>query len=104
MPLIHIGVGGPPCQVDDFPATVGQDQRPFERSCRGALHLQPASTKEITDDELNHIRLRKNHQALATRIRVISVAKKPTVRGTPKPPVRAQPEVSTGTEKKKPSK
>ena len=75
MPLIHIAVGGPPCQVDDFPATVGQGGKLFERSCKGALHLRPASTKEITDDELRHLKNSKKHRALAARINVITVVK-----------------------------
>jgi hypothetical protein len=88
MPLIHIPVGVAPCQVDDFP----QDA---ERSCKGALHFRPASTKEITADELAHLRAAPQHKKLAARLCVVDVVVKaapsqsvatPTPTPTPMPP------------------
>ena len=69
MPLIHIPVGVAPCQVDDFP-------KDAERSCKGALHLRPASTKEVTNDELAHLKTAPQHGKLAARLSVVEVAKK----------------------------
>jgi hypothetical protein len=78
MPLIHIPVGVAPCQVE-FPSEIkeGTASRPFERSCKGALHLRPASTKQITDDELQYLKTAKQHAKLGARVSVIQVTKKP---------------------------
>ncbi len=79
MPLIQIPVGVIPCQVDDFPAeTSAADgtKTPFERSCRGALHFRPATTRRITQDEMDHIKGAKHHAALGKKIFEVKVAKK----------------------------
>jgi hypothetical protein len=75
MPLINVPVGIAPCQIDDFPSAVGKgkDARPFERSCEGAMHLRPASTKTVTQDEIDWIKAHKDHKALAQRMRIVRV-------------------------------
>ena len=75
MPLINIPVGIAPCQIDDFPKTVGkgEDAKPFERSCKGSLHLRPSSTKVVTQDELDWIKRHKEHKMLARRLVVVKV-------------------------------
>lgn len=75
MPLINIPVGIAPCQIDDFPKTVGkgEDAKPFERSCKGALYLRPASTKVVTQHELDHIKKHGDHKMLARRLVVVKV-------------------------------
>lgn len=39
----------PACQIEGFPEAA-------ERSIKGALHIKPASTMEVTADEWKHIR------------------------------------------------
>lgn len=75
MPYVQIPVGIAPCQIDDFPATIGEgeEKRPFDRSCKGALYLRPASTRVISDDELEWLRTAKQHQKLGSRILVLRV-------------------------------
>ena len=69
MPVVYITPAAPAVQVEDFPAPKGKDAPPFKRSCEGALHLRPGSTRVITADELGHIR--KNHKAVARFVRVL---------------------------------
>ena len=69
-PLIHVPVGVPPTQVE-FPPEVKQ------RSCKGALHLRPASTKEITAEELAYLKADKKYAKLAARVSVVEVRRKP---------------------------
>ena len=87
--MVHVPVGVPPCQVDDFPSEVkeGTGTRPFKRSCKGALHLRPASTKMLTDDEVKHIKTAKQHKKLGSRLSVVMVTRKPPG----KPPPKQQP-------------
>jgi len=75
MPLVQIPVGIAPCQIDDFPAEIGEgeNKRPFERSCQGALYIQPARTKVLSDDELAFLRTAKQHAKLGARIIVVRV-------------------------------
>lgn len=75
MPLVQIPVGIAPCQIDDFPLEVGEgdEKRPFERSCQGALYLQPARTKVLSGDELEFLRTAKQHQKIGARILVVRV-------------------------------
>jgi len=69
MPVVHISPAAPAVQVEDFSTPKGKDAPPLKRSCEGALHLRPGSTRVITADELGHIR--KNHKAVARFIRVL---------------------------------
>ena len=62
MYLIQVSQMAKPCQVD----FVGD----VERSCKGALHFVPRSTKQVTDDELAYIKA--NHKDLAKCIAVVS--------------------------------
>ena len=75
MPTIVVPASVALCQVDDFPAVVVVDEekakggkatkvktREFERTPRGkrkikggALHVRPASSLEVTDDEVAHL-------------------------------------------------
>lgn len=75
MPLINVPVGIAPCQIDDFPKTVGKGEgaKPFERSCKGALFLRPASSKVVTQDELDWIKQHPEHKLLARRLTVVRV-------------------------------
>lgn len=79
MPLIQIPVGIAPCHIDDFPKEVGEgkEARPFERSCKGALHLRPASTKVLSQDELDWLKAgkgkAKRYAKLARRLTVVRV-------------------------------
>jgi len=75
MPLVSIPVGIAPCQIDDFPAEIGdgEDKRPFERSCKGALFLRPASTKVLSNDELEFLRSAKQYRKLGARLLVVRV-------------------------------
>lgn len=79
MPLIQVPVGIAPCHIDDFPQEVGEgkEARPFERSCKGALHLRPASTKVLSQDELDWLKSgkgkAKKYAKLARRLTVVRV-------------------------------
>lgn len=76
MRLVQIPVGVTPCQVDDFPSEVkeeGKKPRSFERSVKGSLHIRPASTKSMTDDELEHLRTSKEHRAWGRRLIEVKV-------------------------------
>ena len=75
MPLVQIPVGIAPCQIDDFPAEIGEgeNKRPFERSCQGALYIQPARTKVLSSDELEFLRTAKQYAKLGARILVVRV-------------------------------
>lgn len=75
MPYVQIPVGIAPCQIDDFPATIGEgeEKRQFERSVKGALYLRPASTRVMSDDELEWLRTAKQHKKLGARILVVRV-------------------------------
>lgn len=68
MPNVQIMPAAPAIQVEGFPK--GSKDKPFKRSCEGALHLRPGSTRVITADELGFIR--KNLPKLARFIRVIT--------------------------------
>ena len=88
MPLIQIPVGIAPFQVDDFPKEVGkgEEARKFERSCEGALYLRPASTRNLTDDEWEH--LEKNYKVLArAHVVKVDVTKARSLKPKPKPKV-----------------
>lgn len=83
MPLIQVPVGVTPCQVDDFPAEISAadgSKRPFERSCKGALHFRPATTRRITQDEMDHIKAAKHHAALGRKIFEVKVKMKPAAK------------------------
>lgn len=88
--LINIPVGITPCQIDDFPATVkegeGKDapERPFERSCRGALYIRPSSTRPLTSDEVDWIKGHKGHKVLARRMVEVDVKVVPDVSNRPR--------------------
>lgn len=75
MPYVQIPVGIAPCQIDDFPSEIGEgdEKRPFVRSHKGAMYLQPARTKVISDDELEWLRTAKQHAKIGARILVIRV-------------------------------
>jgi hypothetical protein len=47
--VVQFPAGAPPTQVDDFPPKT-------PRSCEGALHIRPKSTKKITSHEAAHLR------------------------------------------------
>lgn len=66
-------------------AELDKKARPFKRSCKGSLHLRPASTKTLTDDELGFLRAAKQHQSWGRRLIEVKVevTKAP---GTPAPP------------------
>lgn len=51
-----------PIQIDDFPEGC-------ERSCKGALHLRPSSTKMLTAGELGH--LEKKYKGVFARLQFI---------------------------------
>ncbi len=90
MPLIQVPVGVTPCQVDDFPAEVVEGdgkKRPFERSCKGALHLRPATTRRVTADELGHLRKAKLHKDLGRRLLEVQVKTKEAKKAPEKPHV-----------------
>jgi hypothetical protein len=81
MPLIQIPVGIAPCHVD-FPETVKTGEkdakgkpvmRKMERSCKGSMYLRPASTRNITDDELTYLRTTPEWKKLGMRLHVIKV-------------------------------
>jgi hypothetical protein len=46
--LVRFPAGLSPVQVDDFPPKT-------PRSCKGALHIAPSSTKKITTHEAEHL-------------------------------------------------
>lgn len=50
MPQIVVGRGVMPCQVDDFPEKC-------ERSRQGSIYFRPGSSEELTDGELEHIKV-----------------------------------------------
>ena len=62
MPLVQFPSDIHPNQVDDFPEG-------SERSCKGALHIRPSSTKVLTKDELDH--LQKAHKPLVAKAHVV---------------------------------
>ncbi len=66
--------------------------RPFERSCKGALHFRPASTKTVTEDELKFLLSARQHKALAGKILRVEVVKKPPPKPRPRFPVSLPPE------------
>jgi hypothetical protein len=47
--LVRFPAGLTPVQVDDFPPKT-------PRSCKGALHIAPSSTKKITTHEADHLK------------------------------------------------
>lgn len=49
--VVQFPAGVTPTQVDDFPPKT-------PRSCEGALHIRPKSTKKITPHEAAHLRAR----------------------------------------------
>jgi len=81
MPLIQVPVGIAPCHVD-FPVevTTGEKDakgkpvmRKMERSCKGSLYLRPASTRNLTDDELTWLRTNPEWKTIGMRLNVIKV-------------------------------
>jgi hypothetical protein len=89
MPLIQIPVGVTPCQVDDFPVEISAadgTKRPFERSCKGALHFRPATTRRVTQDEMDHIKAAKQHAALGRKIFEVKITKKAPAKAPRKVP------------------
>jgi hypothetical protein len=103
MPLVQIPVGIAPCQIDDFPLEIaeGEGKRPFDRSCDGALYLRPASTRVISNDELEFLQTAKQHKKIGARILVVRVdvvpdaTRRPTgMRERMETPVTSQPVVS----------
>jgi len=74
MPIIQMPRGVSPVQVE----FVGKDAEKIERSVKGALHLNPGSTKVVTEDELLYIE--KNEKELASKLHVVpgTRAKKPS--------------------------
>lgn len=81
MPLIQIPVGIAPCHVDfpDRVKTGGKDAkgkaetRELQRSCKGSLYLRPASTRNVTDDELTYLRISPEWKKIGTRLHVVKV-------------------------------
>jgi hypothetical protein len=57
--MVAVMAGLSPTQIDDFPSAC-------ERSGKGALHLLPRSTVEITASELEHIR--RNHPEVTAKL------------------------------------
>jgi len=68
MPVVRILRTAEHTQVEGFPK--GTKEKPFKRSCDGALHIRPGSTKVITEDELGFIKAR--HPELHRRILVVA--------------------------------
>ncbi len=68
MPDVQILPSAAIIQVEGFPTTVGKKK--FQRSCKGALHIRPDSTRIITVDELGFIR--KHYPKLARSVIVIA--------------------------------
>jgi len=67
---VQVPRGVLPCQIDDFPAKVGDgdDQRDFHRSCKGSLRITPGDLS-VSENELKH--LRKHHKGVARRLVVV---------------------------------
>jgi hypothetical protein len=75
--VIQVPPGLPPQQIEGFPETKsikGKDM-PFERSCKGALHLKANSTKVITKDE--HTYIQEKYPRLDIRVLKVIEDKKP---------------------------
>ena len=81
MPLIQVPVGIAPCHID-FPDQVKTGEkdakgkpvmREMQRSCKGSMYLRPASTRNITDDELTYLRTTPEWKKLGMRLHVIKV-------------------------------
>jgi hypothetical protein len=68
MPDVQIQPTAAATQVEGFPDKVGEKK--FQRSCKGALHIRPGSTRVITADELGFIR--KHYPKLSRSIIVIA--------------------------------
>lgn len=75
-------------------AELDKKARPFKRSCKGSLHLRPASTKTLTDDELGFLRTAKQHKAWGRRLLEVKVevAKAPEAAPVVPPLPKPEPE------------
>lgn len=89
MPILHLPPSFMPVQVE-FPATKPlpkgkkADAETLKRSCDGALHLRPSSTKHVTADELEY--LKRSRPDLMRGVTVADDAKPaPKAKETPKP-------------------
>ncbi len=118
MPTIVVPASVTICQVDDFPTVVILDEkaakgekaakvktREFERTPRGkrkikggALHVRPASSLEVTDDELAH--LEAKHKKLLS-LCIVHRPKKPNPKTAVKPKVKTEAEAQAEAAEKK---
>ena len=83
MPIVQTPVVMTPFQVEGF-------DKGCERSCKGALYLRPASTKFVTQGELDH--LLKNYPVAKRFVVIPDPPKKKAEAAKPKPaPVQPKP-------------
>ena len=62
MPVVQVSHSTQPYHIDDF-------KDGCQRSCKGALHFLPSSTKTITKSELEHVK--EAHKAFAKKLYVV---------------------------------
>ena len=82
--IVVVGATARLAQVEDFPEGCA-------RSCKGALHLRPGSTKVLTEGELSH--LQAKHPEVVAGLRVVDTTPpkaKLAPKAKPVPPVIAE--------------
>ncbi len=103
MIIIHVPVGVPQCQIDDFPEGC-------ERSVKGAIHFSPTCTREITPGEWSHIKVA--HPSFAAKVNMVLDQTKKKAAPVAKPEEKkaaaveppASPAVLVNEEKPRPSR